>query len=157
MSDASSMNCKRLSRKPEHRLDTRRRHCVGDGAPSSRNNPDAASDANSGLKYAAEMRTQRKAALRPSEDYWKARGDRAIAASLLLMGASLVLRRDNLRLRRQTLELQAAIIRAGNAKDLHRFGRRAADYYRAHGRLLRLAKRLGQRLDRHSPNVTKLA
>jgi len=73
------------------------------------------------------------------------------------MGASLVLRRENLRLRRQTLDIQAALIHAGNVKDLHRFGRRAADYYRAHGRLLRLAKRLGRRLDRHSPNVTKLA
>ena len=100
------------------------------------------------------MRAQQIAAdLYTVEDYWKARGDRAIAASLLLTAASLVLRRENLRLRRQTLDIQSSFVRLANTKDVERLGRRAADYYRAHGRLLQFAKRFGQRIDRYSPHA----
>ena len=77
-------------------------------------------------------------------DYWKARGDRAIAASLLHSGALLVVRQECLRLRRETLHIHATHFQKRDTESLHRLARRAAEYYRVHRRLLRLAKRLGQ-------------
>jgi len=95
--------------------------------------------------------------LHPVEDYLKARGDRAIAASLLHAGALLAARRETLRLHRQTVQIEAALIRYANGTYLHHLGRRAADYYRDHGRLRQLANRLGRRLDRRWADVKKLA
>src|SRR5215467_12436210 len=100
---------------------------------------------------------QQAAELYPVEDYLKARADRAIAASLLHTGALLVARRESLHLRRQTLHIQATHVRASDPESVHCLGRLAADYYRAHGHLVQIAKRLGQRLDRHSAKVIKLA
>jgi hypothetical protein len=114
---------------------------------------------------------KKSAVVCPVEDYWKARGDRAIAASILHAGASLVLRTASLRLRRETLQIQADLsriyvdlfrmypdlLRRTNRNYLNKLGRRAADYYRADGRTLQLAHRLGERIDRHSAPIKKLA
>ena len=103
------------------------------------------------------MVTPKTAKLLTYEDYWKARGDRAIAASLIHRGALLVLRRESLRLRQETLRILATHLDKSDTESVHRLGTRAVQYYRSHGRLLRLAKRFGERLDIHSTNFRKLA
>jgi len=104
------------------------------------------------------MRAQERAAhLYSAEDYLRARGDRAMAASLFHSSALLVTRRECLRMRRETLRILATHLDKSDTESLHHLGERAADYYRAHGRLRQLASRLGQRIDRHSGNVANLA
>ena len=58
------------------------------------------------------MRALRKAAdLYTVEEYWKARGNRAIVASLLHSCALLIARWETISLRRQTLHIQASHLR----------------------------------------------
>ena len=90
------------------------------------------------------------------DDDWKARANQAIATSRLQRQALLTARREKLNLARETLHIHAAHLRKNDPEGLQRLCTRIADYYRAHGRLLQLAKRLGQRLDRHSAHATKL-
>ena len=91
------------------------------------------------------------------EDYWKARGDRAIAASLLHRGALLVLRQESLRLRQETLRILATYLDTSDTGRVHRLGSQAADYFRSHGRLLQFAGRLGDQIDQHAENLAKPA
>ena len=91
------------------------------------------------------------------EDYWKARGDRAIAASLLHRGALLVLRQESLRLRQETLRILATYLDMGDTGRVNRLGGQAADYYRSRGRLLQFADRLSDQIDQHTENIAKLA
>ena len=89
-------------------------------------------------------------------DDWRARANHAIATSRLQRRNLVTARREKLSLLRETLRIHAAYLRKQDPEGLRRLCTRIADYYRAHGRLLRLAKRLGQRLDRHSAHATKL-
>jgi hypothetical protein len=92
------------------------------------------------------------------EEYWRRRGDRAVAASLLHTHGLLTAAQQRLTLVRQTLHTEAILLRESNSgQGLERHHVRVANYYRADGRLLRLAKRLGQRIGRYSANRTKLA
>ena len=91
-----------------------------------------------------------------SYDDWKARANQAIATSRLQRRALLTARREKLSLARETLHIHAAHLRKNDPEGLQRLCTRIADYYRAHGRLLQLAKRLGQRIDQHSAHATKL-
>jgi hypothetical protein len=104
------------------------------------------------------MRAQRKTAeASPVEDYWKVRMERAIAASLLHMGASLALLHESLRLRRERLRIHAASLDKSDTGRVRHLGMHAAEYYRAHGRQLQRARRLGECIDRHSANVARPA
>src|SRR5215467_4395499 len=85
------------------------------------------------------------------EDYWQARGDRAIAASLLHTHALLTTRQQTLTLVRRTLRIEAVLLsESGSDVDFQRHHSRVADYHRAYGRLLLQATRLAKRVDQYS-------
>ena len=75
-------------------------------------------------------------------DDWKARANDAIARSRLQRWVLLTARRERLSLVRETLRIHAAYLRKNDPEGLRRLCTRIADYYRAHGRLLRISKRV---------------
>src|SRR5215471_17985396 len=87
--------------------------------------------------------------VRECED-WRARVDRAIATRLLCTNRLLRTQREYLALVRYRLTLRVATLARGDAPELGRLARQAADYYRSHGRLLTRAKRLREHIARYT-------
>jgi len=73
---------------------------------------------------------------------WKARANHAIATSRLQRHTLVTARREKLSLLRETLRIHAAYLRKHDPEGLRRLCTRIADYYRAHGQLLRISKRV---------------
>ena len=80
-------------------------------------------------------------------DYWRARGDRAIARRLWSTYLILDARRERLRLCRSTICVLADLPQKSGER-VRRLGARVARYYHAEGELARCAARLGKQLGR---------
>ena len=82
-------------------------------------------------------------------DYWRARGDRAIAERLLSTYLILDACRERLHLYRSTITLLADLPRQDD-EQARRMAERVARYYHAEGELARRAARLGRQLDQRT-------
>ena len=87
-------------------------------------------------------------------DYWRARGERAIATRLLSTYLILETGRERLRLTRSTIAVLADLASRGDAERVRRLGHSIARYYHGEGELARCATRLGEQLDRRSATVS---
>ena len=91
----------------------------------------------------------------PDSQDWRTRVDRAIATRLLCTDRLLRSQRENLALTRYRLTLNGRLAMS-DAGELQRLGRQAAEYYRAHGRLLKRAERLREHVARYTASSRTL-
>ena len=80
-------------------------------------------------------------------EYWRARGDRAIARSLVAANISLVIKQANLATSRSTIRILATMPHQNDAHR-QRLGDRVARYFLREADLARRASELGRRLAR---------
>jgi hypothetical protein len=80
-------------------------------------------------------------------EYWRARGDRAIARSLVAANTTLVINRARLETSRRTISILATMPQRNDARH-QRLGDRIACYLVREAELARRVGHLGRRLDR---------
>jgi len=85
---------------------------------------------------------------RTYDDEWQARANRAIIASRMAAYDLFAARQRALCLLQQSLRIHAACLLRDNSEDQTRLCQRIAEYYRAHGRLLLMSKRLSSRISK---------
>jgi len=95
------------------------------------------------------MKNRLRAHLFNDAEYWRARGDRAIAKSLLAANTALIIKRTTLETSRSTIRILAATPGRDDAYAL-RLADRVARYFVHEAELERRVTELGRRLDRCS-------
>jgi len=95
------------------------------------------------------MKNRLRARLFNNAEYWRARGDRAIAKSLLTANTSLLIKRASLETSRSTIRILAATPGKDDSYAL-RLADRVARYFMREAELERRVTELGRRLDRCS-------
>jgi len=98
-----------------------------------------------------------------AQEYWRARGDRAIAKSLLVRHALLMTRHEGLQLRRRALESSVSILglklpSSVQAEPMEqRLACRIIRHHHHENELRRFLDRFGAQLDRHFPGSRSVA
>ena len=98
-----------------------------------------------------------------AQEYWRGRGDRAIAKSLLVRHSLLMARRESLQLRRRALESSVSILGLKLPSSVHaepmeeRLACRIICHHHHESELRRFVERFGAQLDRHFPGSRSVA